>query len=74
MPAPADSMTARAFSERFKPFLPVRRIAEAAGFKENTWYTAVSRGRTLTPDERARLRAAVEAHVAEVRTMADDLA
>lgn len=67
-------MTAREFAERFKPFLPVRRIAEAAGIKEPTWYGAVTRDRALTADELARLRAAVEAHADELRTMAAALA
>ena len=67
-------MTAREFSDLFKPFLPVRRIATDAGFKEGTWYTAVSHGRNLTADELTRLRAAVEAHADELRTMAAVLA
>ena len=67
-------MTARDFAERFKPFLPVRRIAEAAGIKEATWYSAVNRARDLTPNEVVRLRAAVEAHADELRSMAATLA
>lgn len=67
-------MTAREFAERFKPFLPVRRIADAAGIKEATWYGAVTRDRALTADEITRLRAAVEAHADELRTMAAALA
>ncbi|WP_420455747.1 hypothetical protein [Rubrivirga sp.] len=67
-------MTAREFSDLFKPYLPVRRVAEAAGFAENTWYTTVTRGRELTADELDRLRAAVEAHAEEVRGLAASLA
>lgn len=67
-------MTAREFSDRFKPHLPVRRIADAAGIKEATWYGAVTRDRELTADEIRRLRAAVEAHANELRTMAKELA
>ena len=66
-------MTAREFAERFKPLLHVRRIAEAAGIKEPTWYGAVTRDRALTADERRRLRAAVEAHADELRRMAGEI-
>lgn len=66
-------MTARDFAERFKPHLPVRRIAEAAGIKEATWYGAVTRDRALTSDELTRLKAAVEAHADELRRMASEL-
>ena len=66
-------MTAREFSDLFKPHLPIRRIAAAAGFREATFYMAVSRGRDLTADELVRLRAAVEAHADELRTMASGL-
>ncbi|MEM8598475.1 MAG: hypothetical protein AAGF99_01015 [Bacteroidota bacterium] len=66
-------MTARDFSDRFKPFLPVGRIAQEAGFLENTWYVAASRGRDLTEDELRRLRAAVEAHADTLRELAADL-
>jgi hypothetical protein len=67
-------MTAREFSDRFKPHVPVIHIAEAAGFNPRTWYTSVSRGRNLTADELTRLRVAVEAHADELRTMAAALA
>ena len=67
-------MTARDFSDRFKPHLPVGRIAESAGFKAKTWYTAVARGRDLTAEEIERLRVALRAHADEMRTMADALA
>ena len=66
-------MTAREFSDRFKPFVPVRRIATDAGFREGTFYMAVTRGRDLTPDEVSRLRAAVEAHAETLRRMAGEL-
>lgn len=66
-------MTARDFSDLFKPLLPVRTVAQAAGFKESTWYTTTTRGRELTPDEVARLKAAVEAHAAEIQRLAVDL-
>lgn len=66
-------MTARDFSDTFKPFLPVRTVAKAAGFKESTWYTTTTRGRELTPDEVARLRAAVLDHAAEIRRLAEGL-
>lgn len=66
-------MTAREFSERFKPYLPVRRIAEAAGIKEATWYMAVTRGRDLSPDELGRLRAAIEAHATELQQLAAEI-
>lgn len=74
LPAIPESMTAREFSDRFKPYLPVGRVAQQAGFLENTWYVAASRGRDLTPDELSRLRAAVEAHADTLREMAADLA
>lgn len=70
---PVPPMTAREFAERFKPYLPVRRIAADAGIKEATWYGAVTRDRTLTDDERRRLRAAVEAHADEIRRIAGEL-
>lgn len=60
-------MTAREFSDLFKPLLPVRTVATAAGFKESTWYTTTTRGRELTADELARLKAAVEGHVDQIR-------
>jgi hypothetical protein len=66
-------MTARDFTDLFKPLLPVRTIAKAAGFKESTWYTTTTRGRELTPDEVARLRAAAEAHAAEILRRAEGL-
>lgn len=67
------AMTAREFSDLFKPLLPVRRVAESAGFLSNTWYTAVSRGRDLTDDELGRLRKAAEAHADDIRTLAATL-
>lgn len=66
-------MTAREFSDRFKPFVPVRRIAADAGIKEATWYGAVTRDRALTADERRRLRAALETHADEIRRLAGEL-
>ncbi|PAP75296.1 hypothetical protein [Rubrivirga marina] len=66
-------MTAREFSDLFKPYLPVRTVAKAAGFKESTWYTTTTRGRELTPDEVKRLRGAVEAHAAEIARLAGGL-
>ena len=66
-------MTARDFTDLFKTLLPVRRVADAAGIKEATWYGAVTRDRALTADELTRLRAAVEAHADELRTMASGL-
>ena len=66
-------MTARDFTDLFKPLLPVRTVATAAGFKESTWYTTSTRGRDLTPDEVERLRAAVIAHADEIRQRAESL-
>ena len=66
-------MTAREFSERFKPYVPVRRVAEAAGFRPATWYTTVTRDRDLTADELVRLRAAIETHADELRTLAAEI-
>ena len=66
-------MTAREFSDLFKPYVPVRRIAEAAGFREGTWYMAVTRDRNLTGDECTRLRAAVVAHGDALRTLAEQI-
>ena len=66
-------MTAREFSDLFKPYVPVRRIAEAAGFREGTWYMAVTRDRILTEDERTRLQAAVIAHGDELRALASQM-
>ena len=72
-PPPRPAMTAREFSALFKPYLPVRRVAEAAGFLQNTWYTTVSRDRELTADELDRLRKAAEAHADEIRELASAL-
>lgn len=66
-------MTAREFSDLFKPLLPVRTVAKAAGFKESTWYTTTTRGRALTAYEVARLRDALRAHADEIRRLADGL-
>ena len=66
-------MTARDFSDLFKPLLPVRTVATAAGFKESTWYTTTTRGRDLTAEEVARLKSAVEAHAAEIQRLAEGL-
>jgi len=66
-------MTARDFSDTFKDLLPVRTVARAAGFKESTWYTTSTRGRTLTADEVQRLTDAVRAHAAEIARRADAL-
>ena len=66
-------MTARDFTDLFKTLLPVRSVATAAGFKESTWYTTSTRGRDLTPDEVARLKAAALAHADEIRQRAEAL-
>lgn len=66
-------MTAREFSDLFKPLLPVRTVAKAAGFKESTWYTTTTRGRQLTADEVGRLQKALRAHADEIRRLADGL-
>jgi len=66
-------MTARDFTDLFKPLLPVRTVATAAGFKESTWYTTTTRGRDLTPDEVERLRDAVLAHADEIKRRAESM-
>lgn len=66
-------MTARDFTDLFKPLLPVRTVALAAGFKESTWYTTTTRGRDLTPDEVERLRTAALAHAKEIERRAMSL-
>ena len=66
-------MTARDFSDQFKPLLPVRTVAQAAGFKESTWYTTTTRGRDLTPDEIERLQRAALDHAREIETRAKAL-
>ena len=63
-------MTAREFTDLFKSLLPVRTVAQAAGFKESTWYTTTTRGRDLTGEEVQRLRAAALAHAAEIERRA----
>ena len=66
-------MTARDFTNLFKPLLPVRTVAQAAGFKESTWYTTTTRGRDLTSDEITRLQAAAIEHAKEIEARAKAL-